>query len=43
MYTHRVLFQQVNIIKIQLSMLVWYKVDIIIISLKCNLFSPCNR
>ena len=26
--------------KIQLSMLVWYKVDLIIISLKINLFSP---
>jgi hypothetical protein len=34
------LFQLARTIKIQLSMLVWYKVDLIIISLKINLFSP---
>jgi len=33
------LFQWATSIKIQLSVLVWYKVDLIIISLKINLFS----
>jgi len=36
----RGLFQRASTIKIQLSMLVWYKADLIIISLKINLFSP---
>ena len=36
-------FQWASTIKIQLSMLVWYKVDLIIISLKINLFSPWYR
>jgi hypothetical protein len=34
------LFQWASTIKIQLSVLVYYKVDLIIISLKINLFSP---
>jgi len=33
-------FQWASTIKIQLSLLVWYKADIIIIPLKINLFSP---
>jgi len=38
---NEVLFQCFSTIKIQLSMLVYYKEDLIItISLKCNLFSP---
>ena len=40
MATRRLLFDLVSTIKIQLSVLVYYKVDIIIISLKCNLFLP---
>jgi hypothetical protein len=40
MSTHGLLFQWASTIKIQLSMLVWYKADLIIISLKINLFSP---
>jgi hypothetical protein len=38
--TRGLLFQWVSIIKIQLSVLVWYKADLIIISLIINLFSP---
>ena len=38
--TRRLLIQCANTIKIQLSVLVWYKADLIIISLKINLFSP---
>jgi hypothetical protein len=34
------LFQWASTIKIQLSVLIWYKADLIIISLKINLFSP---
>ena len=34
------LFQWASIIQIQLSMLVWYKSDLVIISMKTNLFSP---
>jgi hypothetical protein len=37
---HKLLFQWVSTIKIQLSMLVKYKADLIIISLKINLFLP---
>ena len=42
MSTRRLLFQWTSTIKIQLSMLVFYKADIIIIIilLKCNLFLP---
>ena len=40
MYIHRLLPQWASTIKIQLSMLVLYKVDLIIISLKINLSSP---
>ena len=29
--------------KIQLSVMVWYKVDMIVISLKCNMFIPWYR
>ena len=38
--TSRLLFPWASSIKIQLSMSVWYKAAIIIISSKCNLFSP---
>ena len=38
--TRRLLFQWASTIKMQLSMLVLYKTDLIIISLKINLFSP---
>jgi 5-methylcytosine-specific restriction endonuclease McrBC GTP-binding regulatory subunit McrB len=34
------LFQAASNIQIQLSVLVWYKADLIIISLQINLFSP---
>jgi len=34
----RLLFQSASTIKIQLSVLVYYKVDLIIISLKINFF-----
>ena len=34
------LLQWARTMKIQLSLLVWYKADLIIISLKINLFSP---
>jgi hypothetical protein len=34
------MFQWASTIKIQLKVLVYYKVDFIIISLKINLFSP---
>ena len=40
MSTRGLLFQWASTIKIQLSVLVYYKVDLIIISLKINLFSP---
>jgi hypothetical protein len=40
MSTHWLLFQWPSTIKIQLCVLVKYKVDFIIISLKLNLFSP---
>ena len=40
MSIRRLLFQWTSTIKIQLSVLVWYKVDLIIILLKINLFSP---
>jgi len=40
MSTHRLLFQGADTIKIQLSVLVWSKADLISISLKINLFSP---
>ena len=40
MSTQRLLFQWASTIKIQLSVLVWYKAVLIIISLKINLFSP---
>ena len=38
MSIHGLLFQWASTIKIQLSVLVWYKTDLIIISLKINLF-----
>ena len=38
MPTHRLLFQCTSTIKIQLSVLVWYKADLIIISLIINFF-----
>jgi hypothetical protein len=38
--TRGLLFQWASTIKIQLSMLVEYKADLIIISLKINKFSP---
>ena len=38
--TRGLLFQWASTVKIQLSMLVWYKADLIIISLKINLFFP---
>jgi hypothetical protein len=38
--TRGLLFQWLSIIKIQLSVLVWYKADLIIISLIINSFSP---
>ena len=41
MSSRRLLFQWASAIKIQLSVLVYYKVNLIIISLKVNLFSPC--
>jgi hypothetical protein len=37
MSIHELLFQWASSIKIQLSMLVWYKADLIIISFKMNL------
>jgi hypothetical protein len=37
MSIHRLLFQWASTIKIQLRVLVWYKADLIIISLKINL------
>ena len=40
MSTSRLLFQWASTIKIQLSVLVYNKADLIIISLKINLFSP---
>jgi hypothetical protein len=40
MSTHGLLFQWASTIKIQLSVLVYYKADLIIISLKINLFWP---
>jgi hypothetical protein len=40
MSTRRLLFQWTSTVNIQLGMLVWYKVDLIIISLKINLFLP---
>ena len=40
MSIREILFQWSNTIKIQLSVLVWYKADHITISLKINLFSP---
>ena len=40
MFIRGLLFQWVNKIHIQLSVLVKYKADLIIISLKSNLFSP---
>jgi hypothetical protein len=43
MSIRRLLLQWARIIKIQISVLVWYKADIIIIiiiSLKCKLLSP---
>jgi hypothetical protein len=40
MSTRGLLFQWVSTIKIQLNVLVQYKMDLIIISLKINLFSP---
>ena len=40
MSTRGLLFQWASTMKIQLGMLVLYKVDLIIISLKINLFSP---
>jgi hypothetical protein len=40
MSIHRLLFQWASTIKIQLSVLILYKVDLIIISLKINLLSP---
>ena len=43
MSTHRLLFQWSSTIKIQLSVLVWYKADLIVISLKINFFSPWYR
>ena len=43
METPGLLFQWASTIKIQLSVLVYYKADIIIISLKINLLSPWNR
>ena len=39
MYIRWLLFQWANTIKYKLSMLVYYKADLIIISLKINLFS----
>jgi hypothetical protein len=41
MSSRRLLFQWASAMKIQLSVLVYYKVNLIIISLKINLFSPC--
>jgi len=41
MSTHGLLFQWASTIKIKLSVLVWYKVDLIIISLNV-IFSPHN-
>jgi hypothetical protein len=38
MSIHRLLFHWAITIKIHLSLLVWYKVDLIVISLKINLF-----
>jgi hypothetical protein len=38
MSIHRLLFHWASTIKIHLSLLVWYKVDLIVISLKINLF-----
>jgi hypothetical protein len=43
MSTHGLLFQWSSTIKIQLSVLVWYKADLIVISLKINFFSPWYR
>jgi hypothetical protein len=40
MSTRGMLFQCASTIKIQLSVLIWYKTDLIIISLNINLFSP---
>ena len=40
MSIHRLLFQWASTIKIQLNVLVQYKADLIIISLKISLFSP---
>ena len=40
MSIHKLLFQWASTVKIQLSMLVYHKADLIIISLKINLFSP---
>jgi hypothetical protein len=40
MSTCRLLFQWASIIKIQLSVLVYYKADLVIISLKINWFPP---
>ena len=40
MSIRELLFQWASTIKIQLSVMVWYKADLIIISLKKNLFSP---
>jgi hypothetical protein len=40
MSTHELLFQWANTLKIQQSVLVLYKADLIIISSKCYLFSP---
>ena len=39
MSIRKLLFQWVSTIKVRLSVLVWYKADLIIISLKINLFS----
>jgi hypothetical protein len=40
MSTRRLLFQWTSTVKIQLGVLVWYKVDLIIMSLNINLFLP---
>jgi hypothetical protein len=40
MSIHKLLFQWASTVKIQLSILVYHKADLIIMSLKINLFSP---
>jgi hypothetical protein len=40
MFTGGLLFQWISTMKIQLSVFIYYKADLIIISLKINLFLP---